>query len=154
MLSRTALNRSHPASVEGLRKGKKMHKTILVAVLGLALILGTGAAVAANTGKLKVMLINHKGVTINGTVTAKKGSKVKRCTTKAGTCTLTKMAPGTWTVVAKTASGKKGGPRTKIVKSDRKVPKSPPFIIMPTSPPISPSPAISPPAARNASART
>jgi len=98
-----------------------MYRKLLVGILGLALVLGSAAAVAASTGKLKVSLINQKGVAINGTVVAKKGTTVKKCTTSGGTCTLTGLAPGTWAVVAKTSSGAKAGPTNKSIIADKTV---------------------------------
>ena len=100
---------------------KKMHRKILVVVMGLALILGSALALAGSTGKMKVMLVNHRGVTINGTIFAKKGSITKKCETSGGTCTLTGLAAGTWAVSAKTPSGAKGGPMSKPVLSGKTV---------------------------------
>lgn len=89
--------------------------------MGLALLLGSALALAGSTGNIKVMLVNHKGVTINGTIVAKKGSLTKKCETSGGTCTLTGLAAGTWAVSAKTPSGAKGGPASKPVLAGKTV---------------------------------
>jgi hypothetical protein len=79
-------------------------------------------AAFAGTGKLKILLKDDKGVVINGKVTAKRGSTVKTCNSAAGTCTLSSLAEGSWTVSAKTASGTAtGGPKSATVKSGQVV---------------------------------
>lgn len=78
-------------------------------------------AMAGSKGKIKVKLVNHLGATTNGTVIAKKGNAKKSCKTSAGTCTLTGLKKGKWTVTAKTSGGKKGGPVKKKVKAGKKV---------------------------------
>jgi hypothetical protein len=93
-------------------------KTKLVAVIGiLAFLACASAALAVTTGNLKVKLVDNSGVTVNGTVVAKMGSTVKSCNTAAGTCTLSSLTTGAWTVTAMTAGGAKGGPVSKTVAS-------------------------------------
>ena len=95
-----------------------MRGTKLAAVFGmLAFLAFAAAAVASSTGNLKIKLVDKYGVTINGTVVAKMGSTTKTCTTSSGTCTLSSLGVGTWTVTARTPSGTAGGPVSKVVKA-------------------------------------
>jgi len=98
----------------------RMTRAIAI-VVGVAFMLATASAFAG-TGKLKVILKDEKGVTINGKVTAKSGSTVKSCTTAAGTCTVSKVPAGSWTVSAKTSNGAaSGGPKTVTAKAGQTV---------------------------------
>lgn len=56
-------------------------------------------------GSLKVKLIDTLGVTINGSVVAKRGSTVLMRTTGAGVCTFDGLAYGTWSVTARSSGG-------------------------------------------------
>jgi hypothetical protein len=94
----------------------------LVALVGLiALIAFSATALAGTTGNLKIKLVDKNGATINGTVVAKLGSTVKSCNTAAGTCTLSSLAVGTWTVTARTPAGTTGGPVTKVVTASNTI---------------------------------
>lgn len=64
---------------------------------------------------LKVSLVNHLGVTINGIVYIKKGSTLKTHSTAGGTYQFNNISPGDWVVTAKTSSGFRGGPVVKTV---------------------------------------
>jgi len=95
-------------------------KTIALAV-GIAFLLATSTAFAG-TGKIKFVLKDEKGVTINGKVTAKRGTTVKSCTSAAGTCTVSKLTAGSWTVSAKTLNGAAtGGPKTVTAKAGQTI---------------------------------
>jgi hypothetical protein len=97
---------------------RKMRPNHLVAVVGLiACFAFASVAVAGQTGNLKIKLVDKYGVTINGTVVAKMGSTTKSCNTSSGTCTLSSLTVGTWTLTARTPSGTAGGPVTKVVKT-------------------------------------
>jgi hypothetical protein len=84
----------------------------VVSCLALLVALVFAGSPARAAGSAKVTLRNDKGVFIDGKVTATKGTVVKQCDSAAGTCTLTGLAPGSWTVTAKTAGGSTGGPKT------------------------------------------
>lgn len=95
-------------------------RAIAIAV-GVAFLLATSTAFAG-TGKIKFILKDEKGVTINGKVTAKRGTVVKSCNSAAGTCTVSALDAGTWTVSAKTANGAAtGGPKTVTAKSGQTI---------------------------------
>jgi hypothetical protein len=90
----------------------------LIAWLGMVTFLAFAAsAFGSTTGNLKIKLVDKYGVTINGTVVAKMGTTVKTCTSSSGTCTLSSLNAGTWTVTARTSSGTTGGPVSKVVKA-------------------------------------
>lgn len=88
-----------------------------VALMGMITLLAFAGTAAAATGNLKVKLVDRNGVTINGTVVAKMGSTTKTCSTAAGTCTLSSLTVGTWTITARTPSGATGGPVSKVTKA-------------------------------------
>lgn len=71
-------------------------------------------------GQLKAHIVDKNGVSISGTVFAKKGSEVRTCQASVGMCSLT-LPAGQWTVTAKTPGGSKGGPNTKAVPSEGSV---------------------------------
>ncbi len=86
----------------------------------LAGVLLSPAAAMAGTGKIKAVLRDGGGRTMNGKVTAKKGSTTKTCKTAAGTCTIRNLSSGTWSVSATSTSGaRKGGPH-KVSAKDGK----------------------------------
>lgn len=96
-------------------------KKAMAVAISVALMLASASAYAGDT-KIKVILKDQKGVTINGKVTAKLGSSVKSCKTAGGTCTLKKLKPGKWTVSAKTANGAaSGGPKAVTARKGKKV---------------------------------
>lgn len=96
-------------------------KRAMAIAMCVALMLASTTALAGG-GKFKVILKDNKGVTINGKVTAKKGSTVKSCKTAGGTCTLKGLKAGKWTVSAKTMNGAAaGGPRKVTAKAGKKV---------------------------------
>lgn len=85
-------------------------KAVAIAI-GMAFLLASPAAFAG-TGKLKIVLKDSSGFAINGKVTVKRGTTVKTCTTAAGTCSISNLTAGDWTVSAKTLTGTKtGGPK-------------------------------------------
>jgi hypothetical protein len=92
----------------------------IAVVSGLALLatLVLAGAPALADGTAKVTLRDAKAVAINGKVTAKKEAQVKTCDSAAGACTLT-LAPGKWTITAKTAGGATGGPKTVTVEEGK-----------------------------------
>jgi len=85
-----------------------MNRKIVALAIAMVFVLGSAVSMAADPGKLKVKLVNFKGVTTNGSVVAKKGAVVKKCTTNDGGCTLVGLDAGTWAISAKAPSGAKG----------------------------------------------
>jgi hypothetical protein len=106
------------AGCEYMRRNTMRLRYIMVACLAGVLL--SPAAVVAGTGKIKVVMRDGGGRTMNGKATAKKGSVKKTCKTAAGTCTINRLSAGTWSVSAASTSGAlKGGPHKASAKDGK-----------------------------------
>lgn len=96
--------------------------TVIILTLGIAFLdseLFQGNVSIQTTGKIKVNLQDEIGIIINGNVTAKKSTMVKKCDSAAGSCTLTGLTAGIWMVTAKTGSGSTSLPKNVTVNAGK-----------------------------------
>jgi hypothetical protein len=100
-------------------KGDAMKLRYLMVACLAGMLLAPVTALAG-TGRIKVVLRDGGGRTMNGKVTAKKGSVTKTCKTAAGTCTIRSLSAGAWSVSASSTSGaRKGGPHKASAKDGK-----------------------------------
>ncbi len=84
-------------------------------ILVCCALLMLSTSVSANEGKIKIQMKDTKGRVVNGTAEARRGNLKRTCNTTAGTCTITGLSPGSWSVSGKSFGGLKDGPYNSTV---------------------------------------